>query len=265
VHPRTVHRLILVLSLSLGLVAWSVHAALAAATAPGFSVLWTSAPQTYPAVTCDDPCTSIAAINVYTDGSGVPANKSWRFLVLSADPGPAYGPGAAPFALADVPGTTFTSPPGNVASTYVVNWPSQPVAPGPFIEWIYCDSGTSSCHGYALGSTTVSGGSSPAPTTTTAPPSGGGTSTPAPTTSPGSTGTAPGTGSGTGTATMSCTVETPCVVTLADGQQINLDASGLTVQALTDDQWKEILLALGALTFFAAASFASRWRRGGRS
>jgi hypothetical protein len=64
---------------------------------------------------------------------------------------------------------------------------------------------------------------------------------------------------------MSCTVETPCVVQLADGQAINLDASGLTVQSLTDEQWGQIQLGMGALVFFSGAAFAYSWRRGRRS
>jgi hypothetical protein len=52
-------------------------------------------------------------------------------------------------------------------------------------------------------------------------------------------------------------------VRVVDG--LTVDASGMTVNALTDEQWSQILLALGALVFFSAAGFASRWRRGGRS
>jgi hypothetical protein len=104
----------------------------------------------------------------------------------------------------------------------------------------------------------------PAPTTapTTSAPS---TTSAPPTTSAPSTTSAPPTDPGTGSGGMSCTVETPCIVKLADGQAVNVDASGLTVQALTDEQWGEIELGMSALVFFSGAAFAASWRRGRRS
>jgi hypothetical protein len=43
---------------------------------------------------------------------------------------------------------------------------------------------------------------------------------------------------------------------------ITVDAGSINVSALTDEQWGDVLLALGALTFFSAAGFAASWKRG---
>jgi hypothetical protein len=59
-----------------------------------------------------------------------------------------------------------------------------------------------------------------------------------------------------------CSTDAPCVVQLADGS-VTVDASGMTVNALTDQQWSEIETALGILVFFATAGFFTTLRRKG--
>jgi hypothetical protein len=142
-----------------------------------------------------------------------------------------------------------------------VTYPQHPSGPGQFL---YATSGSQTVRYvtslWNLGPDLPDPTTPPtttAPTTTTPPPGGGGTDPT--TTSPGTTSPAPGGTSSTG---CGATEAEPCFV-----HQVNpvpVDVGSITVSALTDDQWAEILLALGALTFFSAASFVSGWRRGRR-
>ena len=106
------------------------------------------------------------------------------------------------------------------------------------------------------------------PPTTTAPPT---TSEPPPTTTPPTETTPPTTEpttpptsepppTGTPGGTITCTEAAPCYV-----HQVNpvpVDVGSIEVSALTEDQWGEMLLAMGALVFFAGAHFVGSWRQG---
>lgn len=61
------------------------------------------------------------------------------------------------------------------------------------------------------------------------------------------------------TPTLTCTEAAPCWVKQSEPIVVPPMESEVS---LAPDQWKEVLLALGALVFFSAGSFVSEWRHG---
>ena len=143
-------------------------------------------------------------------------------------------------------------------------WPSQDPGPGRYVyaAALGAEPGSTQVLGVwdlgAPSTSTPSPTSSPPAPTTSAPPTS--TSTPSEPTSTTTTPPPTGGSGGTGTTTLSCPQEAPCYVRVVDG--VTVDATGLTVEALTEEQWSNLVVALSALVFFTGAHFVASWRHG---
>lgn len=255
-------RSLLVLSiasaLSLALVLGTTREALAA-SASGSQVQGYNANKIL-TVTCPEAaCTTSVTMTIDASDSMIPDGKI-RWSRSSTDPRTTYlaGGGTADVLISGKPSAPESTAPVSYTQ-YGATWAAQSVGSGRYL-WVFIDYAATG-RSYLMGTWDLEFGTAP-PTTaapTTSPPTSS-PSTSAPSTSSGTSGPSDPTTPPDGSGGISCPESAPCFV-----HQVNpvpVDVGSIEVSALTEDQWSELYLALGALVFFSAGSFVSSWRHG---